>query len=43
MEASPVEGFDSALKGGADYSLTAESDVVIITAGLSLQTGHVAR
>ena len=34
MEASPVEGFDSAQRR-ADYSLTAESDVVIITAGCS--------
>jgi malate dehydrogenase len=38
-EASPVEGFDSDIKGGDDYSLTANSDVVIITAGLPRKPG----
>jgi malate dehydrogenase len=39
FEASPVEGFDSTIKGGADYALTANSDVVIITAGLPRKPG----
>jgi len=39
FEASPVEGFDSRLKGGSDYSLTKDSDVVVITAGLPRKPG----
>lgn len=39
FEASPVEGFDSKVVGGSDYSLTADSDVVIITAGLPRKPG----
>src|SRR6476620_1970992 len=39
FEASPVEGFDSTIQGGSDYALTAESDVVIITAGLPRKPG----
>lgn len=39
FEASPVEGFDSRIKGGADYALTKDSDVVIITAGLPRKPG----
>src|ERR687886_411202 len=39
FEASPVEGFDSHLQGGSDYALTANSDVVIITAGLPRKPG----
>lgn len=39
FEASPVEGFDSRIKGGSDYSLTKDSDVVIITAGLPRKPG----
>ncbi len=39
FEASPVEGFDSGLQGGSDYSLTKDSDVVIITAGLPRKPG----
>lgn len=39
MEASPVEGFDSALQGGDDYSLSANSDVIIMTAGLPRKPG----
>ena len=39
FEASPVEGFDSKIVGGSDYSLTADSDVVIITAGLPRKPG----
>ncbi len=39
FEASPVEGFDSRIKGGSDYALTKDSDVVIITAGLPRKPG----
>ncbi|OFZ80957.1 MAG: malate dehydrogenase, partial [Bdellovibrionales bacterium RIFOXYD1_FULL_55_31] len=38
-EASPVEGFDSAIQGGNDYELTRDSDVIIITAGLPRKPG----
>ncbi|MEK6704909.1 MAG: malate dehydrogenase [Bdellovibrionota bacterium] len=38
-EASPVEGFDSNIQGGSDYALTANSDVVIITAGMPRKPG----
>ncbi|MBI2711831.1 MAG: malate dehydrogenase [Bdellovibrio sp.] len=39
FEASPVEGFDSTIQGGSDYSLTKDSDVVIVTAGLPRKPG----
>ena len=39
FEASPVEGFDSNLKGGSDYELTKDSDVVVITAGIPRKPG----
>lgn len=39
FEASPVEGFDSDLIGGSDYALAADSDVVIMTAGLPRKPG----
>ena len=39
FEASPVEGFDSRIEGGSDYGLTANSDVVIFTAGLPRKPG----
>lgn len=38
-QASPVEGFDSAVIGTNDYKDTADSDVVIITAGLPRKPG----
>lgn len=38
-EASPVEMFDSRIKGTSDYKDTADSDVVIITAGLPRKPG----
>lgn len=38
-EASPVEGFDSVIKGTADYKDIQNSDVVIITAGLPRKPG----
>ncbi len=39
LEASPVEGFDSRIIGTNDYADTADSDVVIITAGLPRKPG----
>ncbi|MDK2971139.1 MAG: malate dehydrogenase [Candidatus Sumerlaeota bacterium] len=39
FEASPVEGFDARIKGTNDYADTADSDVVIITAGLARKPG----
>jgi len=39
LEASPVEGFDSIVVGTNDYADTADSDIVIITAGLPRKPG----
>jgi len=39
FEASPVEGFDSRVFGTSDYKDTANSDVVIITAGIPRKPG----
>src|SRR3954467_10466897 len=39
METAPVEGYDSILRGTNGYDETADSDVVIITAGLSRKPG----
>ncbi len=39
LEASPVEGFDANIVGTNDYADTADSDVVIITAGLPRKPG----
>jgi malate dehydrogenase len=39
FEASPVESFDSRVVGTADYKDTANSDVVIVTAGLPRKPG----
>jgi len=38
-QASPIEGFDSDIIGTNDYRDTADSDVVIITAGLARKPG----
>ncbi len=38
-EASPVEGFDAKITGTSDYKDTADSDVVIVTAGLPRKPG----
>jgi len=38
-QASPIEGFDSNLSGGTDYSLIKGSDVVIVTAGIPRKPG----
>lgn len=39
LESGPVEGFDVTVTGSADYGPTADSDVVIITAGLPRKPG----
>jgi malate dehydrogenase len=39
MQSGPVDGFDSHMAGGSDYSAIAGSDVVIITAGFPRQPG----
>lgn len=39
FQASPVQGFDSRIIGTADYKETANSDLVIITAGVARKPG----
>ena len=39
MQSSPVDGFDSHMSGGSDYSAIAGSDVVIVTAGFPRMPG----
>ena len=39
MEAAPIHGFDTVIEGGADYGLTAGSDITVITAGLPRKPG----
>ncbi|MEK7803274.1 MAG: malate dehydrogenase, partial [Deltaproteobacteria bacterium] len=39
LEAAPVEGFDAGILGTNDYKDTANSDVVIITAGIARKPG----
>src|SRR3954463_14137357 len=38
-ESSPIEGFDAKITGATSYEPTADSDVVIITAGLARKPG----
>jgi malate dehydrogenase len=38
-ESSPILGFDSEITGTSDYSKTADSDLVIITAGMARKPG----
>ncbi len=38
-QSGPVEGFDARVQGSADYAISANSDVVIITAGLPRKPG----
>ena len=38
-EASPIEGFDSAVMGTNDYADTKDSDVIIITSGVARKPG----
>src|SRR6266480_1229737 len=39
FQASPIEGFDSRIIGATSYEPTAQSDVVIITAGVARKPG----
>ncbi|MBF0493523.1 MAG: malate dehydrogenase [Candidatus Omnitrophica bacterium] len=39
MAAGPSRGFDADIKGSNDYADTADSDIVVITAGLARQPG----
>ena len=39
MQASPIMGFDSTIIGTTDYADTADSDVVVITAGIPRKPG----
>ncbi|SHK70815.1 malate dehydrogenase [Desulforamulus aeronauticus] len=39
MEAAPVEGYDSIIIGTNDFADTADSDVVVITAGMARKPG----
>lgn len=39
FEASPVQGFDANITGTSDYAKTADSDLVIITAGIARKPG----
>ena len=39
MQAGPIEGFDTVMSGGSDYSAIANSDVVIVTAGFARTPG----
>lgn len=39
LQAGPVEGFDSFVKGTNDYADTADSDVIVVTAGLARKPG----
>ncbi|MEH6937586.1 malate dehydrogenase [Bacillus sp. JJ664] len=39
LEASPIQGFDANIIGTSDYADTANSDVVVITAGIARKPG----
>ncbi|CAH1222550.1 Malate dehydrogenase [Paenibacillus plantiphilus] len=39
MESTPVQGIDSRITGTSDYADTADSDIVIITAGIARKPG----
>ena len=39
LEASPVQGFDANIIGTSNYEDTADSDIVIITAGIARKPG----
>lgn len=39
MESAPIEGFDTCIIGANDYEQTANSDVIVITAGLARKPG----
>ncbi len=39
LQAGPVQGFDVTITGTSDYALTADSDLVVITAGVARKPG----
>lgn len=39
MQAAPVQGFDSSISGTSSYKDTADSDIVVITAGIARKPG----
>src|SRR6202035_3543026 len=39
LQSGPVEGYDVSITGANDYAPTANSDVVVITAGLARKPG----
>ena len=39
MESAPIEGFDTCIIGANDYEQTANSDIIVITAGLARKPG----
>ena len=39
MQSSPIMGFDSKIIGTSDYADAADSDVVVITAGIARKPG----
>ena len=39
VQSSPIEGFDSAIRGANDYAEIRDSDVVIVTAGVARKPG----
>lgn len=39
MEAAPLQGYNSAITGTQDYKDTADSDIVVVTAGLARKPG----
>src|SRR5258706_445084 len=39
LEAGPVYGYDSRITGGTDWSLTKNSDIVVVTAGVPRKPG----
>ena len=39
MQASPIMGFDANIQGATDYEASADSDVVVITAGIARKPG----
>ena len=38
-ESSPIEGFDSIVRGANDYELSSDSDIFIVTAGIARKPG----
>ena len=42
-EAGPIEGYDVKIKGTNDYKDTANSDIVVMTAGIPAQARHEPR